>query len=124
MVFHLGALIRLNEAGLLPKLKRVSSVSGGSITAALLGLRWNQLDWSPRGVAKRLDSEIVGPMPLNENLPQPVIDLPASAGEPDRSRPGELFDSQATVTSPDSGASFTEQPEPRRLRNHGHAERK
>jgi NTE family protein len=34
MVFHLGALIRLNELGLLPRLKRVSSVSGGSITSA------------------------------------------------------------------------------------------
>jgi NTE family protein len=62
MVFHLGSLIRLNEVGLLPKLKRVSSVSGGSITAALLGLRWKQLDWSPRGVAERLDSEVVAPI--------------------------------------------------------------
>ena len=33
MVFHLGALWRLNELGFLPKLARVSSVSGGSITA-------------------------------------------------------------------------------------------
>ena len=38
MVFHLGALLRLNEAGILRKLTRVSSVSGGSITAAVLGL--------------------------------------------------------------------------------------
>src|SRR5262245_28221555 len=33
MLFHLGALWRLNEAGLLSQLKRISSVSGGSITA-------------------------------------------------------------------------------------------
>src|SRR4030095_10893384 len=33
MLFHLGALWRLNEWGYLPKLTRISSVSGGSITA-------------------------------------------------------------------------------------------
>jgi NTE family protein len=39
-LFHCGALWRLNELGLLPKLARVSSVSGGSITAGQLGLKW------------------------------------------------------------------------------------
>lgn len=43
MVFHLGALIRLNEVALLPHISRISSVSGGSITAAYLGLRWDDL---------------------------------------------------------------------------------
>src|ERR1035437_6460162 len=37
MLFHLGALWRLNELGYLPKLNRISSVSGGSITAGVLG---------------------------------------------------------------------------------------
>lgn len=46
MVFHLGALLRLNEAGLLSRLSRVSSVSGGSITAACLGLRWKDLHFN------------------------------------------------------------------------------
>ena len=32
MLFHAGCLWRLNELGLLSSLKRVSSVSGGSIT--------------------------------------------------------------------------------------------
>ena len=31
MLFHLGVLWRLNDAGMLPELDRISSVSGGSI---------------------------------------------------------------------------------------------
>ncbi len=45
MVFHLGALLRLNEVGLLGKLTRVSSVSGGSITAGVLALAWSELQF-------------------------------------------------------------------------------
>ena len=36
LLFHLGALTRLNELGLLAKLKTISSVSGGSIVSARL----------------------------------------------------------------------------------------
>jgi NTE family protein len=43
MVFHAGVLWYLNDAGYLPKLDRISSVSGGSITAGVLATRWNQL---------------------------------------------------------------------------------
>jgi NTE family protein len=43
MVFHVGVIWRLYESGWLKKLNRVSSVSGGSITAAVLGLTWNRL---------------------------------------------------------------------------------
>ena len=52
MLFHLGALIRLNEAGLLKKLGRISSVSGGSITAAVLGLHWKDLSFNEAGIAR------------------------------------------------------------------------
>ena len=45
-LFHLGAIWRLNELGLLGNLKRVSSVSGGSITAAVLGMEWAELNWT------------------------------------------------------------------------------
>jgi len=45
MAFHIGALCRLNEVGLLGRLKRISSVSGGSITAAYLGLLWSRLEF-------------------------------------------------------------------------------
>jgi NTE family protein len=43
MLFHAGALLRLYELGLFPELRRISGVSGGSITAGLLALRWRQL---------------------------------------------------------------------------------
>ena len=43
MLFHLGSLWYLHDAGYLPKLDFVSSVSGGSITAGVLALRWGQV---------------------------------------------------------------------------------
>jgi NTE family protein len=49
MVFHLGVLWRLNEAGWLARLDRVSSVSGGSITAGALALAWDELDFDDDG---------------------------------------------------------------------------
>jgi NTE family protein len=48
-LFHCGVLWRLNELGHLQKLSRVSSVSGGSIVAGVLGLKWaklRQANWS------------------------------------------------------------------------------
>src|SRR5437016_5593248 len=45
MMFHAGALWRLNEFGYLPRLDRISSVSGGSITAGVLASRWQQLSF-------------------------------------------------------------------------------
>lgn len=61
MLFHVGALWRLNEAGYLPKLDRVSSVSGGSITAGILGIKWERLDFRD-GIGQRFETEIVGPI--------------------------------------------------------------
>ena len=40
MVFHIGVLWRLYETGLLKDIKRISSVSGGSITAGQLALAY------------------------------------------------------------------------------------
>jgi NTE family protein len=62
MVFHLGALIRLNQLGMLRSLDRVSSVSGGSITAGLLGLRWTSLSWDASDRATNLQSLVVQPI--------------------------------------------------------------
>lgn len=60
-LFGLGSLWRLNEAGLLGRVDRVSSVSGGSILAGLLAHRWARLDFS-NGEARNFVSEIVQPL--------------------------------------------------------------
>jgi NTE family protein len=62
MLFHVGALWRLNELGFLPKLDRVSSVSGGSITAATLGLHWGRLQFDGDGVAQAFTGGVVAPL--------------------------------------------------------------
>ncbi len=63
MLFHLGTLWRLNELGLLPRIDRYSSVSGGSITNGLLGLRWSRLEFdAATGVAAAFEQEIVRPL--------------------------------------------------------------
>ena len=43
MIFHLGVLWYLEDAGILAKLGRISSVSGGSITSGVLALAWTKL---------------------------------------------------------------------------------
>jgi NTE family protein len=43
MLFHAGALLRLNEFGLLSRVARISSVSGGSIASGYLACVWKQL---------------------------------------------------------------------------------
>lgn len=62
MLFHVGALMRLNEVGLLRRLDRVSSVSGGSIAAGVLASRWESLDFGTDGVAANFDGEVVQPL--------------------------------------------------------------
>jgi len=62
MLFHVGALIRLNELAYLPKLARISSVSGGSITAGVLGLKWNKLAFDGAGIARQLRQEVIDPI--------------------------------------------------------------
>jgi len=62
MLFHLGALWRLNDAGLLRGLVRVSSVSGGSLTAGVLGLKWKQLQFDENNVASNLEPLVINPI--------------------------------------------------------------
>jgi len=72
MVFHIGAIWRLNELRYLPKLDRVSSVSGGSITAGVLGLNWHNLVFDADGFATNLDDQFVQPL---RSVASKTIDL-------------------------------------------------
>ncbi len=62
MLFHLGALWRLNELGYISKISRFSSVSGGSITAAVLGAGWGRLAFDSAGVATAFKDTVVSPI--------------------------------------------------------------
>ena len=75
MVFHLGALWRLNELGMLRGLARVSSVSGGSITAAVMGNSWRELDFDQAtGVARAFKDRVATPI---HELASTTIDIGA-----------------------------------------------
>jgi len=60
-LFHIGSLWRLNELGYLPRLKRISSVSGGSITSGILALAWQGLQFQ-NNVAVNLEEKVVAPL--------------------------------------------------------------
>ncbi len=60
-LFHCGALRRLNELGLLTKMARISSVSGGSIASGRLAAAWPRLDIRD-GVILNLDDEVIEPL--------------------------------------------------------------
>jgi NTE family protein len=77
MLFHTGVLWRLNEIGLLPKLNRISSVSGGSITAAVLALKWRNALRFENGVATNFRAEVVDPI---MRLAGRTIDVPSVFG--------------------------------------------
>jgi NTE family protein len=79
MLFHVGAIWRLNELGYLPKLARISSVSGGSITAGVLGLNWHRLAFDGTGVAAALRQEFVEPI---RGLASKTIDEGRFLGDP------------------------------------------
>ena len=57
-LFHLGAVRRLNELGILAKLKTISSVSGGSIVSAHLAAR---LPWPLTGPVPDWESRVAAP---------------------------------------------------------------
>jgi NTE family protein len=74
MLFHVGALWRLNELGELSKLTHVSSVSGGSIVAGVLAANWHTLDFSSSGVARGFNQAVVEPL---MQLGSHTVDVPA-----------------------------------------------
>lgn len=73
MLFHAGSLWRLNELGFLPKLKRISSVSGGSITAGVLAMNWHKLDFKDN-ISQNFESAVISPI---KHLASRTIDVPA-----------------------------------------------
>ena len=74
MLFHVGSLIRLNEAGWLPRVTRVASVSGGSITAGQLGLVWSRLTFDESGVATNFEDLVARPI---LDFAAHTVDVPA-----------------------------------------------
>lgn len=74
MLFHVGALWRLNELGWLPRLSFVSSVSGGSITAGVLAATWPDLRLGNDGVAMNFADQIAKPL---RALANHTIDVPS-----------------------------------------------
>ena len=62
MLFHVGALWRLNEAGTLAKVARISTVSGGSIVAGVLARNWANLSFTANGVSGEFQSQLVEPI--------------------------------------------------------------
>jgi NTE family protein len=75
MLYHSGAILRLNELGLMSRLDRVSSVSGGSIAAAALALSWSRLRWTSDMLSidpDSLRSEFIEPL---RQLARTTIDL-------------------------------------------------
>src|SRR5215213_6427202 len=62
MLFHVGTLWRLYETGLLRDAKRISSVSGGSIAAAMLGLKWSALSFDLARIATDFVPRFVDPV--------------------------------------------------------------
>src|SRR5271157_5445316 len=62
MMFHAGCLWRLNEAGLLGRLNRISSVSGGSITSGVLGMNWNAIGISASAPSPKFLDLVIAPL--------------------------------------------------------------
>lgn len=61
-LYALGAIWRLNEFGLLPRLKAITSVSGGSISTAWLAYQWDELKFNEHGVATNFEKVIAQPI--------------------------------------------------------------
>jgi NTE family protein len=72
MLFHAGALWRLNEMGLLPRLNQIASVSAGSIAAGVLWHAWPRLDFDSTGRARLFEQEVIRPL---RDLASKTIDL-------------------------------------------------
>ncbi|MBY0587480.1 hypothetical protein K2X85_09905 [bacterium] len=64
VAFHLGAIRRLNELGLLATLSSMHAVAGGSLLQGVLAAHWNDLDEDPQGRLIALEQTILEPIAL------------------------------------------------------------
>ena len=60
-LFHLGTLWRINEMAMLTGLSAISAVSGGSIVAGSLGIRWRRLSFR-NGIAENFTKQVAEPI--------------------------------------------------------------
>ena len=74
MVFHAGVLWRLYETGLLRTSNRISSVSGGSITSAVLALKWKHLSFDAARIQSDFIPHVINPI---RSLASETIDAEA-----------------------------------------------
>jgi NTE family protein len=87
MLFHVGVLWRFYELGLLQGMARISSVSGGSITAGVLALAWPRLGFDPARLKDDFVPHVVAPVrrlagrTLDRNAILGGIFLPGTIGE-------------------------------------------
>lgn len=74
MLFHLGVLRRLDETGVLGRLDRISSVSGGSIVAGVLALAWPSLEPASAVLSSAFEEAVEAPI---RALAERSVDAPA-----------------------------------------------
>jgi NTE family protein len=75
MLFHVGALWRLHELGLLREVETISSVSGGSITAGMLAMQFERIQTDPPGTSRCFRQLVAEPLIA---LAQTTIDVNAA----------------------------------------------
>ena len=92
VLFHCGALIRLNELRLLHRLQRISSVSGGSIVSGVLAANWHRLEAGADHHVSNLHEVIIAPLQKFCSQPLDVGAFLAGAINPFKSAGEELID--------------------------------
>ena len=63
-LFHAGALVRLNELGLMRRARTIASVSGGSITTAVLAMNWDKLEF---------EGDVATPLTMRQHFLRPIL---------------------------------------------------
>jgi NTE family protein len=110
MLFHAGALTRMNELGLLSPAKRIASVSGGSIISGYLAKRWKELGSADaNGTFANFATTIVEPILAFSRQKIDVVDaltglLPweSASGEVAKSYDSSLFNGTTLQDLPDA----------------------